>query len=578
MRERIEVDRGERCMMEGSEVGFVSGLGFGYRERVVKASCSRRWMRIRRRLRFPSAVMAAVVEVGEEEGEEEGESEGWAEEEEETEEGWNGLEPMEVEEHGEGIEGNEQETRVRGGMAVAVSHAAMLPVVAVIGRPNVGKSMLVNRLAETYKGGSIVEDVVGITRDRTYRRAFWLDYEYQIVDTGGLVFREDKDIVFLKEIREQALLALDEAKAVIFVVDGQGGPNPLDHDIANFLRKECKVPVVLAVNKCESQDGDLRAAEFWELGMGTPFPISAIHGTGTGDFLDQVVVHLPKVSDPAEDTAVNVAIVGKPNVGKSSILNKLVGKSRAIVSEIPGTTRDTVDELVERNGVVYRLLDTAGIRKKKSIEYGTEFFMINRAFKAIRRSDVVVLVIDIMEGVSEQECRLAERIKKEGRACVIAANKWDLVPEKDNKSHGIGIRYLEGSLRVIPWAAAVIVSAETGQRLPSLLDAVDDAVEQHRRRVSTAILNEVLKDAVDFQKPPTTATLKSGKIYYCTQVSSRPPTIALFVNDAKLFRDNYRRYIEGQFRKSLGFRGTPLRILWRSKGYRPASGGPYKTQ
>jgi GTP-binding protein len=438
-----------------------------------------------------------------------------------------------------------------------------LPIVAIIGRPNVGKSTFVNRLAQDQT--AIVYDEPGVTRDRTYRPAFWGDKEFLVVDTGGLVFNDDTE--FLPLIRQQALMALSEACAAIFVVDGQTGPNPADEEIAMWLRQQ-PVPVLLAVNKCESPDqGIIQASEFWELGLGEPYPISAIHGSGTGEILDELINHIPEVTEVAENTEIKIAIVGRPNVGKSSLLNSFVGEERAIVSPISGTTRDTIDTLIEHNGQTYRLIDTAGIRKKKRIEYGTEFFSINRAFKAIRRSDVVLLVIDALDGVTEQDQKLAGRIIDEGRACVIVVNKWDAV-EKDSYTIYDYEKNLEGRLHFTEWADTIFVSAITGQRVTKILELVDKAAESHKRRVSTSVVNEVLTDAVSWHSPPTSRNGKQGKIYYGTQVSSQPPTFALFVNEAKRFSDNYRRYIERQFRKQLGFEGTPIRVLWRSKKVR----------
>ena len=436
-----------------------------------------------------------------------------------------------------------------------------LPIVAIVGRPNVGKSMLANRLA----GGNeaIVSDESGVTRDRTYRQAFWQDREFLVVDTGGLVF--DDDTEFLPLIREQAMLALSEASVAIFVVDGQLGPTAADTEIANWLRQQ-PIPTLLAVNKCESpEQGEIQAAQFWELGLGEPFPVSGIHGNGTGDLLDCLLTHLPKkTEDPDPDPEIKIAIVGRPNVGKSSLLNAFVGDSRSIVSPISGTTRDAIDMVVSRRGQSYRLIDTAGIRKKKNVQYGPEFFGINRAFKAIRRSDVVLLVIDALDGVTEQDQKLAGRIVEEGRACVIVVNKWDAV-EKDSYTIYDYRRQLRDRLHFVDWAEMVFVSALTGQRLPKTLDLVDVAAEQHQRRVTTAVINDAIAEAVSWHSVPTTRQGRQGKIYYGTQVRSQPPTIALFVNDPKLFNDNYHRYLESQFRKELGFTGTPIRLLWRGK-------------
>ena len=443
-----------------------------------------------------------------------------------------------------------------------------LPIVAIIGRPNVGKSTIVNRFAETK--GAIVFDQPGITRDRTYQPAYWRDREFLVVDTGGLVF--DDDTEFLPLIRQQAMAALAEASVAIFVVDGQEGPTAADEEIANWLRQQ-SVPVLVAVNKCESpEQGLAQAAQFWTLGLGEPYPISGIHGNGTGELLDEVIRFLPPVSDLPEVSEIKVAIVGRPNVGKSSLLNAFVGENRAIVSPISGTTRDTIDTIVEHDGQTYRLIDTAGIRKKKNVEYGPEFFSINRSFKAIRRSDVVLMVIDALDGVTEQDQKLAGRIIDEGRACIIVVNKWDAV-EKDSYTIYDFEQQVRNRLLFTEWAPLIFVSALTGQRVPKILELVNTAAEQHKRRVTTSVINEVIEEAVNWHSPPTTRQGRQGRIYYGTQVSAQPPTIALFVNDDKLFNDNYRRYIERQFREGLGFTGTPLRLLWRSKRVREVERG-----
>lgn len=435
-----------------------------------------------------------------------------------------------------------------------------LPIVAIIGRPNVGKSAMVNRLAGDRQ--AIVHDEPGITRDRTYRTAFWQDREFQVVDTGGLVF--DDDTEFLPLIREQAMAALAEASAALFVVDGQAGPTAADAEIAQWLRQQ-PVPVLLAVNKCESlEHGLIQATQFWELGLGEPYPLSAIHGNGTGELLDELISHLPLVSEIPDIQETKVAIVGRPNVGKSSLLNAFLGEKRAIVSPISGTTRDAIDTVVERDGKRYRLIDTAGIRKKKNVEYGAEFFSINRAFKAIRRSDVVLLVIDVIDGITEQDQKLASRIADEGRACAIVVNKWDAI-EKDSYTIFDYQRHVKDRLYFLDWAESIFVSAITGQRVKKILDLVDKAAEQHQRRVSTSVINEVLQEAISWHSPPTNRQGRQGKIYYGTQVRSQPPTIALFVNDPKRFNENYRRYIESQIRKNLDFTGTPIRLLWRGK-------------
>jgi GTPase len=437
-----------------------------------------------------------------------------------------------------------------------------LPIVAIIGRPNVGKSTLVNRLAGARE--SIVHDEPGVTRDRTYRRAFWQDREFVVVDTGGLVF--DDETEFLPLIREQAMMALSQASTAIFVVDGQQGITGGDLEIATWLRLQ-KIPIFVAVNKCESETvGAMQAADFWELGLGEPYAVSSIHGSGTGELLDELILTLP-VMDEVEEPEIRIAIIGRPNVGKSSLLNSFLGENRSIVSPISGTTRDAIDTLITRNGSNYRLIDTAGIRRKKNVDYGPEFFGINRAFKAIDRCDVVLLVLNAIDGVTEQDQKLAGRIAEEGRACVIVVNKWDAV-EKDSYTIYDYQEQLNSRLNFTEWAESIFVSALTGQRVDKILEIVDRAVEQHRRRVSTATINQVLEESTSWHNPLVTRQGKQGKIYYGTQVSAQPPTIALFVNDPSRFNDNYRRYIENQFRTQLGFAGTPLRLLWRGKKQR----------
>ncbi|MBD2104262.1 ribosome biogenesis GTPase Der [Leptolyngbya sp. FACHB-261] len=446
-----------------------------------------------------------------------------------------------------------------------------LPIVAVIGRPNVGKSTLVNRLSGVHD--AIVFDQPGVTRDRTYRPAFWGDREFQIVDTGGLIF--DDETEFLPLIRQQVVTALTEATAAILVVDGQVGPTDADREIAHWLRQQT-VPCLVAVNKCESPDlGLSQAAEFWELGLGEPFPLSSIHGNGTGELLDQLITYLPPATELSEDPEeTRVAIIGRPNVGKSSLLNAFLGEERSIVSPISGTTRDTIDTLFSHGDKHYRLVDTAGIRKKKNVEYGPEFFGINRAFKAIRRCDVALLVIDALDGVTDQDQKLAGRIAEEGRACVIVVNKWDAV-EKDAYTIYDYEKQLLERLMFLDWAPRIFVSAKTGQRVTKILELVDTAAEQHNRRISTSVLNEVLEEATTWHGPGATRGGRQGRLYYGTQVASQPPSFVMFVNDPKLLNDNYRRYIEGQLRKGLGFTGTPIRLMWRGKKAREVErGGP----
>jgi GTP-binding protein len=439
-----------------------------------------------------------------------------------------------------------------------------LPLVAVVGRPNVGKSSLVNRMAGVR--AAIVHDEPGITRDRLYQEVEWNGRRLRVVDTGGLVFGDDSE--FLPHIRQQAMAAMAEAHAVIFVVDGREGLTPADKELADWLRKQ-PLPVVVAVNKCESgQLGLAQAAVFWELGLGEPIPCSALHGNGVAEVLEAVLPHLPGGEEAAtEAEPIAVAIVGRPNVGKSSLLNRLVGSERAIVSPIAGTTRDAIDTLVEWEGQTYRLIDTAGIRRKSRVEYGVEFFSINRAFKAIRRSDVVLLVIDALEGVTEQDQRLAGRIEEEGRACIIVVNKWDAV-EKDTYTINEYTREIRERLYFIDWAPLLFVSALTGQRTHKIFAEVNTVVAAHRKRIPTSVVNEVLQEALAWQSPPANRQGRQGKIYYGTQIAEQPPTFLLFVNDPDLFKENYRRYLEKHFRQNLDFAGTPLRFIWRGKSER----------
>ena len=440
-----------------------------------------------------------------------------------------------------------------------------LPVVAIIGRPNVGKSTLVNRLCRSRE--AIVHDQPGVTRDRTYQEGFWGDRTFRVVDTGGLVFDDDSE--FLPEIREQANLALAEAAVAVVIADGQQGLTAADQSIAEWLRGQ-KCPVLLAVNKCESPDQGLAmAAEFWSLGLGEPYPVSAIHGAGTAELLDALLTHLPPTPEVEEEEPIQLAIIGRPNVGKSSLLNAVCGEKRAIVSPIRGTTRDTIDTTIEREGKRWKLLDTAGIRRRRSVDYGPEYFGINRSFKAIERCDVCALVIDVLDGVTEQDQRLAGRIEEDGRACVIVVNKWDAV-EKDSHTMAAMEKELRAKLYFLDWAPMLFTSALSGQRVESIFAIAAVAVEQHRRRVSTSVVNEVLQEAVSWRSPPTSRGGRPGRIYYGTQVATRPPSFTLFVNDPKLFGDTYRRYVERQIREGLGFEGSPLKLFWRGKQQRDA--------
>ena len=412
-----------------------------------------------------------------------------------------------------------------------------------------------------------MHDQPGVTRDRTYQEGFWGDRRFRVVDTGGLVFDDDSE--FLPEIREQANLALAEASVAVVIVDGQQGLTAADQSIADWLRGQ-KVPVLLAVNKCESPDQGLAmAADFWGLGLGEPHPVSAIHGAGTGDLLDQVIGFLPTTPEEDTEEPIQLAIIGRPNVGKSSLLNSICGEARAIVSPIRGTTRDMIDTTIEREGKTWKLLDTAGIRRRRSVSYGPEYFGITRSFKAVERSDVCVMVIDALDGVTEQDQRVAGRIEEDGRACVIVVNKWDAI-EKDSHTMAAMEKELRAKLYFLDWAPMLFTSALTGQRVESIFASALLAVEQHRRRVTTSVVNEVLQEAVSWRSPPTSRGGRQGRIYYGTQVATRPPSFTLFVNDPKLFGETYRRYVERQIREGLGFDGSPIRLFWRGKQQRDA--------
>ena len=440
------------------------------------------------------------------------------------------------------------------------------PIVAIIGRPNVGKSTLVNRLCRSKD--AIVFDKPGVTRDRSYQDGFWGDREFKLVDTGGLVFDDESE--FLPEIREQVNLAMSEAAIALVIVDGQQGITASDQAIAEWLRNY-KCSILLAVNKCESPElGLAMAADFWQLGLGEPYPVSAIHGAGTGDLLDHLIELLPpKDSVENEENSIQLSIIGRPNVGKSSLLNAICGENRAIVSPIRGTTRDTIDTSIIREDQSWKLIDTAGIRRRKSVNYGPEFFGINRSFKAIERSDVCILVIDALDGVTEQDQRLAGRIEEEGRACLVVVNKWDAI-EKDTYTMPAMEKELRSKLYFLDWAEMLFVSALMKQRINPIFRFASLAVEQHRRRVSTSVVNEVVTDALSWRSPPTSRGGRQGRLYYATQVASSPPSFTLFVNDPKLFGDSYRRYLERQLRDGLGFQGTPIKLFWRGKQQRAA--------
>ena len=457
----------------------------------------------------------------------------------------------------------------------------------IVGRPNVGKSALFNRIIG--KKVAIVYDYPGVTRDRLYTRANWGGRDFMLVDTGGLMSKaEELEDMGQREaairsisekflptaIERQAAAAVEESDSVIMVVDGQTGPTASDEEVLMWLRQSHPGKLVtLAVNKCENVGkADEQASVFWEFGI-EPIAVSAISGSGTGELLDLAVQGLPPPlghGDMEEAVVpVSMAIVGRPNVGKSSLLNSIVGKERSIVSSMAGTTRDAIDTDIDMpDGRRFKLIDTAGVRKRASIasgKDGAEPLSVERAFHAVRRAEVAVLVIDATEGVTQQDFRLSEYVAAEGRACVVVVNKWDKVPDKGDRTLSDFEANVRAELRPVEWANIVFTSALTGQRVKRVLDAATAAAEEHRRRITTATLNMVIQDATGWRAPPSTGQGRRGRVYYGTQAGVKPPTFVLFCSDPKLFPDDYRKYMERQFREQIGYPGSPLRIFYRGK-------------
>lgn len=434
------------------------------------------------------------------------------------------------------------------------------PIVAVVGRPNVGKSTLFNALAG--ERISIVEDTPGITRDRIYADVTWLDKTFTLIDTGGI--EPDSSDVILSQMREQAQIAIDTADVIIFLVDVKQGLTDADSKVADMLRRSRK-PVVLVVNKVDSFDKYMADVyEFYNLGIGDPRPISAANKMGLGDMLEEVAACFPDCPDEEEDDdRPRVAIVGKPNVGKSSLINKLLGENRLIVSDIAGTTRDAVDTELTYKDKEYVFIDTAGLRRKNKVKENLERYMIVRTVSAVERADVVVLVIDAVEGVTEQDAKIAGIAHDRGKAVIIAVNKWDAV-EKDDKTIYRVTEKVRNTLSYMPYAEILFVSALTGQRLNKLFETIDIVSENHAMRVATGVLNEILAEAVAMHQPPSDKG-KRLRLYYITQVSVKPPTFVIFVNDKKLMHFSYTRYIENQIRETFGFKGTPLKFIIRER-------------
>ncbi|MBT9547491.1 MAG: ribosome biogenesis GTPase Der [Candidatus Sericytochromatia bacterium] len=448
-------------------------------------------------------------------------------------------------------------------------------LVAIVGRPNVGKSTLANRFVGSRM--AIVDDMPGVTRDRLYLTCEWTGHSFIVIDTGGLLFEESDDLH--ESVQQQAWLAVDEAQVIIFLVDGQTGLHPLDRVIADELRQRRK-QVIVAVNKLDDMRDIAAASEFYELGLGdTVHAISAIHSNRVGDLLDEVVakLDLERGTEEEEDEGLKLAIVGKPNVGKSSIVNTLLGEKRMTVSDMPGTTRDAIDSVCKREGESYVLIDTAGIRKKSKVRYGVERFSVVRAIKAIHRADVVCLVVDATEPVSDQDQRIAGMAQDLGKACVIVVNKWDLIPDKDNRTMTEHADALRDKLYFLEYAPVIFTSTVTKKRLYNLLDVAKAASEENQRRISTGLFNEVLNEIVAMTPPPARKN-RRARINYGTQVSVCPPTFVLFSNHPDIVEEPYLRHVERKMRESFGFVGTPVRFIMREDAKRKARGEERKSK
>ena len=435
------------------------------------------------------------------------------------------------------------------------------PVVAIVGRPNVGKSTLFNALAGEQI--SIVKDTPGVTRDRIYADVTWLNYNFTLIDTGGIE-PESKDII-LSQMREQAEIAIASADVIIFMVDVRQGLVDSDSKVANMLRRSGK-PVVLVVNKVDSfQKMMTDVYEFYNLGIGDPVPVSSVGKLGIGDMLDEVVKHFPEsAAEDEEDERPRIAIVGKPNVGKSSIINKIVGESRVIVSDIAGTTRDAIDTDITYNGNEYVFIDTAGLRRKNKIKEELERYSIIRTVTAVERADVVLVVIDATEGVTEQDAKIAGIAHERGKGIIVVVNKWDAI-EKNDKTIYEHTNRIKDILSFMPYAEIIFISAKTGQRVGKIFDTIDMVIENQNLRIQTGVLNEILSEAVAMQQPPSDKG-KRLKIFYMTQVSVKPPTFVIFVNNKELMHFSYTRYLENKIRDTFGFRGTALRFIIRERG------------
>lgn len=434
------------------------------------------------------------------------------------------------------------------------------PIVAVVGRPNVGKSTLFNKIAGSRI--SIVEDTPGVTRDRIYADCEWVSKPFTLIDTGGIE-PHSSDII-LAQMRRQAQLAIDTADVILFVVDGREGMTASDLDVANMIRKSNR-PIVLAVNKVENKELERNLYEFYNLGLGDPMPISAEQGLGLGDMLDKIVENFIRTDDALEeDTRLKIAVLGKPNAGKSTLVNRLIGEERVIVSSIPGTTRDAVDTPFQYYGEEYVLIDTAGLRRKSKIYDDIERYSIVRSVAAVDRADVCMILIDANDGISEQDAKIAGIAHNRGKASIIVVNKWDAFEEKDQGSMKKFEIQVRNTLSFMPYAPIIFISAKTGQRINKVMETVLLVSNEYAKRITTGTLNEVLGEAVLMNQPPADKGRRL-KIYYATQGSIKPPTFILFVNDKKLIHFSYERYLENQIRQAFGFIGTPIRLIVRER-------------
>ena len=434
------------------------------------------------------------------------------------------------------------------------------PTVAIVGRPNVGKSTFVNRLIGARN--SIVHDMPGVTRDRIYFDVEWQNKGFTVIDTGGIIPGDGDDIMV--SIFDQARLACEEADRIIFLVDGKDGINPVDYDIANILRQSGK-PIFLAVNKCDNPDSLLMTSDFYALSVGNPIGISALHGSGgVGDLLDVVTEGFDESEEEEKDGRIRIAIVGRPNAGKSSIVNSLLNTQRVIVSDVSGTTRDSIDSFITYNDKEFVIVDTAGIRKKSKVDYGVEKFAVDRAIRSIRECDVAVLVIDAKEGISDQDKKISSIITESGKGIIVAINKWDLIEEKKANTINKFEQELAKDIPFLSYAPKIFISALTKQRLGQIFDKSLEVYEQCVKRVSTGLLNKVINEAYALN-PLTSFKGKRLKVLYTTQAAIQPPTFVLFVNNEELLKDSYKRYLENKLREAFGFFGTPIRISVRER-------------